>query len=366
MSQTLLVNKEDFAEVALVNIEEDALAEGCIRLSLGPWALTANNITYMLTGDQIGYWHYFNPTDYDIQMDESDGINWGRMPVWGYGEVTESRCEGVEVGQRVYGFLPIADSFDMRPVKLTPHGFQDGMEHRTKLHSLYNGLTFTNQDPSFRVHEDLQPVLRPLFTTSFLIDDFLAEKEFFGAEQVLILSASSKTALGTAFCLKERGAIPTVGLTSSRNKDFVEGTGFYESVYSYDAITDMNPDVKTVIVDMAGNGDVMETVLDHFEENITYICRVGISHWDAKPNVSTKGKTPSGFFFAPDQAKTRIAEWGGAGFNQRLGARWLPFLESASSWLSVEKQSGGEPLLKTYKDMLDGTATPDKGYLFSL
>lgn len=366
MSQTLLVNKDDFAEVALVNMDEDALAQGCIRLNLGPWALTANNVTYMLTGDQIGYWHYFNPAAYDIQMDEGDGIKWGRMPVWGYGEVTESHCADVKVGQIVYGFFPIADSFDMRPVKLTPHGFQDGMAHRTKLHSLYNGYVFTDKDPSFGEHQDLQPVLRPLFTTSFLIDDFLAEKEFFGAEQVLILSASSKTALGTAFCLKERGAIPTIALTSARNKDFTIGTGFYDGVHTYDAITDMNPDVKTVIVDMAGNGDVMETVLDHFEENITYICRVGISHWDAKPNVSTKGKTPSGFFFAPDQAKARIAEWGGAGFNQRLGARWLPFCESAAGWLSVEKNEGVEPLLKTYKDMLDGAATPDKGYLFTL
>jgi len=78
MSQTLLVNKDDFAEVA-----------------------------YMLTGDQIGYWHYFNPSDYDIQMDETDGIKWGRMPVWGYGEVTQSLCADVEVGQIVYGFFPI-------------------------------------------------------------------------------------------------------------------------------------------------------------------------------------------------------------------------------------------------------------------
>jgi len=366
MSQTLLVNKDDFAEVALVNITEDALADGCIRLKLGPWALTANNITYMVTGDQIGYWQYFNPGDYDLQMDEGDGIKWGRMPVWGYGEVTESRCEGVVAGQRVYGFLPVSDNFDMRPVKLSEHGFQDGMEHRTKLHSLYNGYTFVDVDPSFGVHQDLQPVLRPLFTTSFLIDDFLAEKEFFGAGQVLLLSASSKTALGTAFCLKERGALPVTALTSSRNKTFTEGTGFYNSVHTYDAIADMNPDVKTVIVDMAGNGDVMEAVLDHFGENVTYICRVGISHWDSKPNVSTKGKTPSGFFFAPDQAKARIAEWGGAGFAERLGARWLPFCGSANGWLSVEKQEGVEPLLKTYKDMLDGAATPDKGYLFTL
>jgi len=173
MSQTLLVNTDDFAEVALVNMDEDTLAGGCIRLKVGPWALTANNVTYMLTGDQIGYWHYFNPSDYDIHMDETDGIKWGRMPVWGYGEVTQSNCADVKVGQLLYGFLPVADSFDMRPVKLTPHGFQDGMAHRTKLHSLYNSYTFVDSDPSFGVHQDLQPVLRPLFTTSFLIDDFV-------------------------------------------------------------------------------------------------------------------------------------------------------------------------------------------------
>lgn len=366
MSQTLLVNTKDFAEVALVNMEEGPLEDGCVRLKLGPWALTANNITYMLTGDKIGYWKYFNPADYDIHMDASDGIEWGRMPVWGYGEIIESRCEGADVGRRVYGFMPIADQFDMHPVNLTPRGFLDGAVHRTNLHDIYNGLVFTDADPSFGHYKNLQPVLRPLFTTSFLIDDFLAENDFFGADQVLLLSASSKTALGTAFCLKARGAKSVAGLTSARNAAFVKATGFYGGVQTYDAISDMDPNVKTVIVDMAGSGEVMDAVLGHFKESINYICRVGISHWDAKPNVSTKGQTPSGFFFAPDQAAARIAEWGGAGFNERLAARWLPFCDSASDWLSLDVATGVEPLLKTYKDMLEGTAAPDKGYLFSL
>ncbi len=370
MSHTLLVNREDFAEVAWVSIDDEPLAEGCIRLALGPWALTANNITYMVAGDQIGYWHYFNPHDYGInmegQIDESDAIKWGRMPVWGYGEVTATNCEGVAVGRRIYGFFPVADSFDMQPVKLSGHGFQDGAAHRVPLHSLYNSYSFTDTDPSFSYHQDLQPVLRPLFTTSFLIDDFLAEKEFFGAEQVLLLSASSKTALGTAFCLKHRAAVKVGALTSARNKDFVVKTGFYNDVNGYDEIAEMDGSVKTVIVDMAGNGELMENVCDHFGENITYICRVGLSHWDAKPNVSTKGKTPSGFFFAPDQAKKRLAEWGGAGFAKNMAAQWIPFCASAADWLTLETSEGIEPLLVTYKDMLDGTATPDKGYLFTL
>jgi len=361
MTQTLLVNKSDFADVTIVNQEEGSLANGAIRVSVGPWALTANNVTYMVTGDQIGYWGFFRPDAYGIDMEGQ-----GRMPVWGYGKVTESKCEGIEAGQEFYGFLPIAQSFNMTPIKVTPNGFMDGAAHRQELHSLYNRYAFTSSDPSFGMNKDLQPLLRPLFTTSFLIDDFLDDENFFGAEQVLVLSASSKTALGTAYCLKERGGIKVTGLTSSGNKAFTEKTGFYDEVQTYDTITDLNPDVKTVVVDMSGNAGVIATVQDHFEENLTYICRVGLSHWDAKPSEGSKQQTPQAFFFAPDRANQRMKDWGGGGFMQKLGARWVPFLSSASTWLEVEKAEGIGPILKAYKDVLGGNASPDKGYLFTL
>jgi len=361
MTQTLLVNKSDFADVTIVNQDEAPLADGAIRVSVGPWALTANNVTYMVTGDQIGYWGYFRPDAYGIDMDGH-----GRMPVWGYGKVTESKCEGIEAGQEFYGFLPIAQSFDMSPTKITPSTFMDGAAHRQELHSLYNRYVFTNSDPSFGMNKDLQPLLRPLFTTSFLIDDFLDDENFFDAEQVLVLSASSKTALGTAYCLKERGTIKVTGLTSSGNKAFTEKTGFYDEVQTYDTITDLNPDVKTVIVDMSGNAGVIATLQDHFEENLVYICRVGLSHWDAKPSEASKQQTPQAFFFAPDRANQRMQDWGGGGFMQKLGARWIPFLTSASTWLEVEKSEGVGSILKAYKDVLDGSASPDKGYLFTL
>lgn len=361
MTQTLLVNKSDFSDVSIVTYDSTPLADGYIRCQVGPWALTANNVTYMVTGDRIGYWNYFRPDAYGIDIESH-----GRMPVWGFAEVTESQCDGIKPGQKIYGFFPITDQFDMKPVGLSPMGFQDGNEHRTQLHSLYNRYTFTGADPSFGQHPDLQPILRPLFTTSFLIDDFLAEKDYFGAEQVLILSASSKTALGTAFCAKQRGAIKVAGLTSEGNKDFTEDTDFYDKVETYDTITDLNPDVKTVVVDMSGNGKVLATVSDHFEENLKYVCKVGLSHWDAASNAAPKPKAPTEFFFAPDQAKIRIAEWGGAGFAQKLGERWMPFLESASDWLTVEKSTEVTELLKIYKEVLNGDASPDKGFLFSL
>jgi len=361
VTQTLLVNRTDFADVALVSADDAALADGSIRVSIGPWALTANNITYMAVGDMIGYWKFFDPKDYGIQMD-----GFGRMPVWGYAQVTESKCTDVPIGTLIYGFFPIAQSFDMKPVKLTPLGFQDSTAHRTELHPVYNGYTFVDKDPSFAAHRDLQPVLRPLFTTSFLIDDFLADENFFDAEQVLLLSASSKTAMGTAYCLKQRSNIKVTALTSEGNKAFTQGTGFYDKVYTYDTITDMNPDVKTVVVDMAGNGIVTGNVYDHFEENIIYNCMVGKSHWDGAPPTTPKLGAPAVMFFAPDRIKQRLKDWGGETFAKNLAARWLPFCDSAQDWLEIKESHEVTELLKTYKDFLNGDVGPSKGYLFKI
>ena len=361
-NETLLVNRKDFADVTLVTQEDGALADGFIRADIGPFALTANNITYMVTGNQIGYWKFFEPSDYGIEQ-----AGTGRMPVWGYAEVTESKCKDVEVGTKLYGFFPIAKSIDLKPVKLSPLGFQDGNDHRANLHPVYNSYTFTDADPSFvEAFDDLQPVLRPLFTTSFLIDDFFTDSDFFGAEQIIVISASSKTALGTAFCLKQSGSVKVVGLTSEGNKDFVKDTGFYHEVQTYDTITDLNPDVKTAIIDMAGNGRVNANLYDHFEENLVYNCMVGKSHWKGAPPPKAKKGAPPVMFFAPGRAKLRMGEWGGERFAQNLGARWIPFCKSAHSWLSVSQESGAPAFLKCYKDHLNNQADPSKGYLFKL
>jgi len=361
-NETLLVNKTDFADVTYHKADTPDLADGHIRIDVGPWALTANNVTYMVTGDQIGYWGFFRPDAYGIQEDGT-----GRMPVWGYGSVTQSKCEGVSVGDEIYGFFPIAKSFDIQPGKVSKAGFHDAAAHRQKLHAIYNGYTFTNSDPSFAMHKNLQPVLRPLFTTSFLIDDFLDEENFFGAEQVLLLSASSKTALGSAYCLKQRGNITVTALTSPGNKAFTQETGFYDHVHTYDAIEAMDKSVKTVVVDMSGNAAVIDTLEEHFDGNLTYICRVGMSHWqDAVARPPKRTSTPTEFFFAPDRAQKRMGDWGREGFTQNLGARWIPFCDSASKWLDIKKDTGIEAVLENYKDLLNGQSAPGKGYLFTL
>ena len=120
-------------------------------------------------------------------------------------------------------------------------------------------------------------LLRPLFITSFLIDDFLADNGFFGAATVLLSSASSKTAYGTAFCLAQRrgreGAVKIVGLTSPQNVAFTEGLGCFDHVLAYDAIDSLPADVPSVYVDMSGSAGVRAAVHGHFGDALRYSCR---------------------------------------------------------------------------------------------
>ena len=71
-------------------------------------------------------------------------------------------------------------------------------------------------------------------------------------------------------------------------------------------------------------------------------------------------------FFAPDYARARMQEWGAAGFAERLGARWLPFLHDAADWLDTGPPEGVEGLLAAYKDLLNGTSDPRRAALFTL
>ena len=359
---TLLVNRTDFSDLIIASADMDPISDGQVRVKLGDFALTANNITYMVTGDMIGYWKFFEPKAYGINQ---DGM--GRMPVWGYGTISESRCEGLEAGDRIYGFFPITDFIDMTPVKVSPNGFQDGTAHRRELHPVYNSYTLTKNDPSFvPAIDDIQPVLRPLFTTSFLIDDLFGAEDFFGAKQIILISASSKTALGTAFCLKQRGGVQVTGLTSSGNKKFVEDSGFYDNVATYDAIDDLDAGTKSAIIDMAGNGTVTGKLYQHFGDNIVYNCMVGKSHWQGEAPPQISAGAPPTMFFAPDRARLRIGEWGPEGFAKNLAKRWVPFCHSAANWLEISKAEGIENMLPVYKDFLEGRADPSKGYLFSV
>ena len=168
------------------------IGDGQVLLHVDHAALTSNNITYGAFGDVMGYWNFFPATD----------EGWGRVPVWGFADVVASNVDGIVDGDRFYGYLPMSTHLVVEPTRVTPHGFSDGAAHRAPMSPVYNQYAKVTDRTSTH-DEHVRAVLRPLFTTSFLIDDWLAEQQMFGATSVVIASASSKTALALAALLHE-------------------------------------------------------------------------------------------------------------------------------------------------------------------
>jgi len=209
---------------------------------------------------------------------------------------------------------------------------------------------------------------RPLFTTSFFLDDFLDDNQFFGADKVLLTSASSKTSIGLAQLLNANRACRVVGLTSQGNKAFVEGLGCYHEVLTYEEVAQLEL-VPTVMVDMAGNGDVRRAVHTRLADELKYSCAVGATHWESAA-VGGGGPVMPGpkpeMFFAPSQIQKRLKEWGREAYEQKMTLAWGEFLKVAEGWIEVDARTGEAALASVYQAFIEGSADPARGYVMSL
>jgi hypothetical protein len=358
------VKKQALPQTRLVQRPAPALAEGELRVRLDTCAYTANNITYAAFGDAMQYWAFFAP--YDASDDD-----WGCIPVWGFGDIVESRCAGLDVGERLYGFWPTASHARLVPARITPAGFVDGAAHRAALHAVYNQYSRCPADPLYTADtEDLQCLLRPLFTTSWLIDDFLADQGLLdaGSARVLLSSASSKTAIAAAAMLHRRQGIELVGLTSPRHRAFCESLGHYHRVLAYDELEGLDPAGPAVYVDFAGNAALRRRVHGHLPQ-LTYSCSVGGTHVDQLgPAGTLPGPRPT-LFFAPAQAKKRMADWGGPVFQQRLVEAWQAFLHQAcggpAPWLRVLRHAAPAGLAELHGLVLQGQGDARDGHVMA-
>jgi hypothetical protein len=331
-----------------------SIGEGQALLRLDRFALTSNNVTYAAIGEQFGYWKFF-PT----------AAPNGRVPVWGFADVVETKCADVAVGERIWGYYPIASHLVVTPVRANARGFVDGAEHRAGLPPVYNQYERAAADPAYeREHEGHIALFRPLFVTGFLIDDFLYESAFFGARQVMLSSASSKTALGLAKCLKDRGGVEVVGLTSVRNAEFVRKIGYYDRVVAYERLADLPNDKPALLVDMAGDAPLISALADRLGDAFVYNCMVGGTHWEARAS-ETKGP-PRSLFFAPDRIVKRHKDWGPDGFASRYAAAWTGFLGSTRDWLKIIDKAGETAVGDAWRALLDGQARPEEGYVLRL
>ncbi len=339
------------------------LQPGEALLQIRRVALTTNNITYAAFGDAMHYWDFF-PTD------EAD---FGHMPVWGFADVVASTVDGVKVGERFYGYWPIASHLRMRPERVTPRGFYDGAEHRRTLTSAYNQYTRCSVDPAYRVDdENYQMLVRPLFITSFMLADFLQDNAFFGAKQLVLSSASSKTAYGTAFCLQDYRAqgIRLIALTSQGNQGFVQGLGCYDETVGYDQLTSIDASVPTLYVDFSGDEGLRAKIHHHFGEQLVYDCFAGSAqNTNFLRDTGLPGPEPK-FYFAPVQIRKRNADWGHAVVNQRFKAAQLDFIRRVSDaqapWMQLAEHRGFEAAQTLIADLHGGRIDPLKGHVVVL
>jgi hypothetical protein len=331
--------------------EPVALAPGDVRLTLERFALTSNNISYALGGDFLDYWGFF-PAE----------AGWGRLPAMGYGIVIESANPDVTVGGRYFGFFPVGNEHIVQ-AQLSRNGFIDAGAHREKHAMAYRAF---DKVPDIEGENDnAMLIFRGLFMTSFLAEDFLCEQNFFDATQVLITSASSKTSIALAHCLRANSTMRVVGLTSDANIDFVTSIGEYHDVVTYSKISSLDPSVQTVIVDMAGNPEIVASVHTHFGESLKYSCSIGATHWDqTSHHVDIPGPKPQ-FFFAPSQLSKRGNEWGREDLNNRLETALNTFIEGSKEWLRIEHSRGASAVSETYSQLVAGKMPPEIGNILS-
>ncbi|SOH95282.1 Protein of unknown function [Monaibacterium marinum] len=328
------------------------LAEGEVLVKVDLFAFTSNNMTYGQVGDQLAYWQFFPVAQ----------SGWGVLPVWGFADVVATNAQGVEVGERLYGYFPPAQYLTLQPGRSGAGYLIDATPHRRKLPVGYNTYTRVLAEPHYDPANDaMRALLFPLFITSFCLWDALREAQWHGAQRIIMLSASSKTAIGLAYALAADDSAPeVVAVTSPRNVQMVQGLGVYSSVMTYDALAEVDADIPTVVVDMAGNGAVLGALHQRLGAQMLHCIQVGITHRaEVRDDGIDVGR--SGFFFAPSHIERRMADWGTAGFAQRTNDFMRDATARCATWLKIREVAGVEGLSAVYADVASGTLPADEG-----
>ncbi len=357
------VKKDMFFKGEAVELPNDSLTlgEGDVLVEIDRFAYTSNNITYAVAGDFLRYWQFFPPVG-------EQATGWGVIPVWGFADVVESRSAELPVGERLFGYFPPATHLKMHIGKATPAMIMEGSEHRRELPKAYNMYRRVHAEPGYdKAADDARAMLYPLYLTAYCIGGTIADADYYGAEQILILSASSKTSIGVGYMCQELSDAPRrIGMTSSKNLKTVQALNLYDEVLTYDQVDQIAVDVPTLIIDMSGNQGLLVQLHTRLGDQMKHTINVGLTHWtDARPQ---KGiiKERSSQFFAPSYMVEKAREIGQDVFNQKVDA----FIQKAAAqtlkWLTVKEVKGIEGLANIHAAVCEGKIPADQGIMVAL
>lgn len=354
MGKSHQINKSNLRDTNWSDQAEAKAGPGEVCFRIDAFALTANNVTYAaFGGPPMNYWNFF-PTDSDTM---------GRVPVWGFATVSDSSVDGIESGQRVYGYFPISETLTVTPIKISNRGFFDGAEHRQGLAPIYNFYSFIDTDPAYvEGTEPEQMLFRPLYMTGWMICDCLIEGDP-RPDSAVISSASSKTALAAAHCLQRNG-VKTIGVTSPRNVDFVKATELYDDVLTYDQIGDFEASGKTAYVDFVGRPEFTKSVHEACGETLVRSLIIGATDWEDSrvPVPDIPGPAPE-FFFVPDYAANRAKQLPPGELDKRTGADLVAFYPISKSFVTAQPVKGSDAITQAWVDTVDAKIPANRGLI---
>jgi hypothetical protein len=218
-----------------------------VRFHVDSFALTSNNVTYarsaidellglLPTGDQVT----------------------GCIPVWGFADVIESRCESIAVGERYLRLL--ADCVTRRyctAFNAKASGFIDGAAHRARAACGYNQYTTLQQRSGYvarRKHS--RRCCGHSSSPRSLIGRIPGRQRFLrrASRHLSARPARRHTAPRSALHSGEgprRSAV--IGLNSPGNLAFSpRGLGCYDRGLNYDELTTLPASTPVVYVDFSG------------------------------------------------------------------------------------------------------------------
>lgn len=352
MNSIFLVKKEQLNQTKIINEDTPQIFEEEVLFKIDKYFLSSNNITYAANGDNLKYWNFF----------PQEGT-YGVIPVWASLAVVKSNNTNIKEGERFFGFAPMGNYFKVRIGNYSSRGFSDISEHRTKLIALYN--FYTKLSPKdFETNEilDYSIITRITFPTSFLLKSLLEWNSFFKAEQVIITSASSKTALGLAFLLnkyKNKFGKKIIGITSSRSKKFVENSKFYDQVITYSDVNELLPKCNSVIIDFSGNSDLLIKLNEMLQDYLKYISLVGATNWEANKPIA---KIPHCVLFDSGNTHRRlIEEYGMEKAMHLISTEMTEFTKFIKQMVSLSHIDEADlPIF--YQKLLNGQVSPEFGY----
>lgn len=323
---------------------EEPLEPGTVRLGIEALALTSNNVTYAALGERAGYLSTFPAPP-----------GFGRVPAWGFAVVEASAHEDVAVGSRYFGLLPMSTDLTVRPAPMGTGSFLDTSAHRSGLDDSYRRYRPAGEPDHL---DPLRAVVQTIYPACLqLADHVTGMNADAGPMTVVLSSASSKTAIGTAERLAHEPGIRTHGLTSPVNIAFTAGLGVYDQVSAYDDLGSLATDGPAVFLDLTRNPDLVTSVHHLLGNRLRKTVLIGGTH-SVEP-LELPGLPEPERFFAPAQQALQRTKVGDLAYEQRLAAAEQQFLHRAAEWLRVDEQNGPAALQDAVRALLAGPQAPD-------